>query len=263
MTTIPVGVQLFSVRDEAKKDLAGTLKRVADMGYTGIELLQAFCEDVGDPDRMQAMLDDAGLACYGCHLLLPAFDAGNFERTASFFSALKAKHLTIPWIPLEKRNSRSALLELAETFHELAGKLAPYGLDLGYHNHLDEFLPLEEGSSETPWTFLFDHCCPEVMMQLDLGNALGSNADPDLPGIVRRYPGRSKVVHLKPYKMNADPDDPRAGFQFPIGQDSVPWNDVFAACETVGGTEWYVVEHGNGFDGIAECLKALKKMGKV
>jgi len=262
MPRIPVGVQLFSVRDAAKKDLPGTLRRVGELGYKGIELLQASCEGVGSASAMLSMLDDAGLTCCGCHVKLSAFEGDAFQRTVDFFQALGVRHLTIAQVPLDQRKSRNGLLALARTFSNLAERLLPYDLDVGYHNHFDEFLPLKDVAG-TPWNFLFDHCSDKFMMQLDLGNALRSGEELDLPGIIRRYPARSKVVHLKPYKTDADPNDPRAGMCFPIGQDSVPWADVFDACEDAGGTEWYVVEYGNGFDDVRDCLLALREMGKV
>jgi len=84
---------------------------------------------------MRDMLDAAGLDCCGCHLNLAAFEGDAFKRTVEFFGELNARHLTVGSVPVEMRNSRETLFDLAKVFTDLAGRLAPYGLDLAYHNH--------------------------------------------------------------------------------------------------------------------------------
>ena len=101
-------------------------------------------------------------------------------------------------------------------------------------------------------------------MQLDMGNALNGGAD--LVEILEKYPGRSGTVHLKPYTMSDDKADGHAGFCPIIGEDSVPWDDIFRVCETTGGTKWYIVEYESDafppLEAVERCLKALKAMGK-
>ncbi|MBX3015738.1 MAG: hypothetical protein KF832_29735, partial [Caldilineaceae bacterium] len=102
------------------------------------------------------------------------------------------------------------------------------------------------------------------IMQLDNGNALMGGADPTQ--LIKDYPGRAVTVHLKPYTQVAEPADPEAAFRPLIGQDSVPWAEFFNACETVGGTEWYIVEYESDayppLEAVARCLQALRAMGK-
>jgi sugar phosphate isomerase/epimerase len=131
----------------------------------------------------------------------------------------------------------------------------------GYHNHHVEFQPLD---GEPPWDTFFGNTVKEVIMQLDTGNAVYGGADP--VSILRRYPGRAVTVHLKSYSREAGRTDPRLGFRPLIGDDDIPWAEVFEACETLGGTEWYVVEYESDayppLEAVERFLKRLRSMGK-
>jgi len=109
---------------------------------------------------------------------------------------------------------------------------------------------------ELPWDTLFGNTTDDVIMQFDTGNALhgGAQAAPFL----RRYPGRARTVHLKEYSATND-----AAL---IGEGDVPWAEVFELCETIGGTEWYIVEQESyaypPLECVRRCLQALKAMGR-
>ena len=123
----------------------------------------------------------------------------------------------------------------------------------GYHNHSVEFAPMD---GELPWDTFFGNTNPEVVMQLDAGNALHGDADP-VP-FLERYPGRAATVHLKEYSST----NPKAL----IGEGEVRWDDLFALCESTAGTEWYIVEQESyafpPVECVDRCLQNLKKMGK-
>ncbi len=133
-----------------------------------------------------------------------------------------------------------------------------YGLRTGFHNHWVEVapLPLEAGGPATVFDLLFGATNQEVVMQIDIGHAMRGGADP--VALLRKFPGRAKTVHLKEYS----PTDETAV----IGAGIMPWQDIFAACETVGGTEWYIVEHERysltPMECVDLCRQNLKKMGK-
>ncbi|MHC4479997.1 MAG: sugar phosphate isomerase/epimerase family protein, partial [Planctomycetota bacterium] len=95
-----------------------------------------------------------------------------------------------------------------------------------------------------------------VVMQLDTGNALQGGADP--VSVLRRYPARARTVHLKEHSAS--------GEAVLVGEGDVAWDDVFDACESVGGTEWYIVEQESyphpPLQCVARCLEALRGMGK-
>ena len=149
--------------------------------------------------------------------------------------------------------SRAAWLETTQLMNEAAERAAPAGMKVGYHNHGVEFQPME---GELPWDTFFANTKPEVVMQLDFGNALHGGGNP-IP-YVERYPGRATTVHLKEYSATND--------KALIGEGDVNWQQLFALCESKGGTEWYIVEQESyaypPLECVDKCLQNLRKMGK-
>ena len=258
MARIPVALQLYSVRNEFAKDPRRTLKAVAAMGYEGVEFFAAPQHPARD---LRAMLEEAGLPCCGWHTPFNLVQDDRLAETIAFNQTLGNRRIIVPSIPENLRASRADWLTMAGFFNQLAAKLAPHGMAAGYHNHNVEFTPVE---GELPWDTFFSHANKEVIMQFDTGNALSAGAE-TVP-FLKRYPGRAGTVHLKPYSVAAGKKDRRKGFQPLIGEDDVPWAEVFRLCETIGGTQWYIVEYEDGGDSpleaVKRCLQKLKAMGK-
>jgi sugar phosphate isomerase/epimerase len=255
---IPIGLELYSVRHELADDVRGTLKAVADMGYEGVEFAGA---PQHSAQELRALLDEFGLLCCGWHTPFNLVQDDKLGETIEFNKVVGNKYVIIPGIPGSLVGSREAWGKMAGFFNELAGKLAPHGMMTGYHNHHVEFKPLD---GEKPWDTFFGNTQKEVIMQIDLGNALYGGAD--LVSIMEDYPGRAVTVHLKPYSKEAGKDDPGLGFRPLIGEDDVPWEDIFRLCETTGGTKWYIVEYESDayppLVSVEKCLKNLRAMGK-
>jgi len=250
MSSIPIGLQMYSVREDCARDLPGTLSAVAKMGYAGVE----FAGYHGySAQELRGMLDDLGLKCCGTHTGLDTLLPGALEATIAFNRTLGNKFLIVPGLPEERRNSRAAWLETARLFDELAQKVKPHGMRVGYHNHTVEFQPME---GERPWDVFCGNTCQEVVTQVDTGNAIEGGADPI--ELLRRYPGRATTVHLKEHSA--------ANQRALIGEGDVNWDEVFAVCESVGGTQWYIVEQESyaysPLECAKRCLENLRKMGK-
>lgn len=247
---IPVGVQLYSVRDDCVRDLPGTLAAVAKMGYDGVE----FAGYHGRSARqLRGMLDDLGLQCCGTHIGLDTLRGEELSATIDFNLELGNPYLIVPWIAENLRNSRAAWVSTAGLFSQIAQALKPHHLRVGYHNHHVEFSRMD---GETGFDLFYGAADPGVIMQLDTGNALHGGADP--LDYLQRYPSRAVTVHLKEYSPS-NPD-------VLLGEGVVPWERVFEQCETEGATEWYIVEQESypvpPIDAIARCREALRKMGK-
>jgi sugar phosphate isomerase/epimerase len=250
MANIPVGLQLYSVREDCAKDLPRVLSEVAKMGYVGVEFAGYYHYSAQD---LRKLLDDNGLKCCGTHTGINTLLGDELPRTIEFNLTIGNKYLIVPGLPESYRHSRAAWQKTAELFNELADKVKPHGCRVGYHNHAIEFQPLD---GELPWDTFFGNTKPEVIMQLDTGNALHGGADP-LP-YLSKYPGRAITVHLKEFSATND--------KALLGEGDVKWQQVFEACETVGGTEWYIVEQESyaypPMECVAKCLENLRKMGK-
>jgi sugar phosphate isomerase/epimerase len=250
MARIPIALQLYSVREDCKKDLPGVLAAVAKMGYDGVEFAGYYERSARE---LRKMLDDLGLKAAGTHIGLEALLGEAFPRTVEFNQTIGNQFLIVPGLDRARTGSRNAWLDTAKVFNEIADKLRPLNLYTGYHNHHTEFAPLD---GEMPWDTFFKNTRPEVVMQIDLGNCLHGKADP-VP-LLERYPGRALSVHLKEYSAT----NPKAL----IGEGEVRWSDVFRICETTGKTKWYVVEQESyahpPLECVERCLKNLKGMGK-
>jgi len=250
MSKIPIGLQLYSVRHDCERDLPGTLAQVAEMGYQGVEFAGYYGYEAKE---LRKMLDDLGLACCGTHIRLPTLLGDELPGTIEFNLTLGNKYLIVPGLAEERRNSRAAWLETAGIFNDVAANLKPHGLLTGYHNHYIEFSPMD---GELPWDTFFGNTRQDVIMQLDTGNARHGGGDPI--SFLKRYPGRAITVHLKEYSATND--------KALIGEGDEDWEQVFDICESIGNTEWYIVEQESyayaPLECVAKCLENLRQMGK-
>ena len=250
MARIPIALQLYSVRANCQQDLPGTLEAVAQMGYEGVEFAGYYGRSAHE---LKAMLDDLGLRVAGTHIGLDTLLGESLCATVEFNCALGNRFLIVPGLGAERTSSRAAWLETANLFNGIAERLAPEGMYTGYHNHFTEFAPLE---GELPWDTFFGNTRQQVVMQLDTGNARHGGGNP-IP-YVERYPGRTLTVHLKEWSQSYD--------RALIGEGDTQWDDLFRLCETVGNTQWYIVEQENyalpPLDCVSRCLQTLRAWGK-
>ena len=248
---VQIGLQLYSVREDCKRDLPGVLAAVAKMGYKGVEFAGYYDRAAKE---LRKMLDDNGLVCCGTHTGLDTLLGDNLARTIEFNQTLGNKYLVAPGLPGKYRSSHQAWLDTAKLFNELAEKVKPHGMLVGYHNHSVEFTAMD---GELPWDTFYGNTKKGVIMQLDVGNAIHGGVDP-LPYLYR-YPGRAITVHVKEYS--------KTNKKALIGEGDVSWKAFFALCRAVGGTEWYIVEQESyaypPLECVERCLKNLRKMKLV
>ena len=189
MKSIPVGVQLYSVRDDCARDLPATLTAIARMGYVGVEFAGYYQHSAHE---LRRMLDDLGLKCCGTHIGLDTLLGDALAATVEFNLELGNPYLVVPWIGEERRNSAAAWRETAALFTEIAARLRSHGMHLGYHNHHMEFEALE---GTTGFEVFYSSAGPDVFMQLDLGNAIVGGAD--ALAALKRFSNRAVTIHLK------------------------------------------------------------------
>jgi sugar phosphate isomerase/epimerase len=250
MSKIPIGVQLYSVRDDCARDLPGVLEAVAKMGYAGVEFAGYYDRSAKD---LRKLLDDNGLKCCGTHTGFHTILGDELLKTIEFNKTLGNPFLIVPGLGGEQTASKTAWLATAKTFNEASARAREHGAYVGYHNHSMEFKPLD---GEMPWDTFFGNTSKDVVMQVDTGNMLhgGAEAAPFL----ERYPGRALTVHLKEYAANND--------KALIGEGDVNWPEIFRLCEGIAGTQWYIVEQESyafpPLECIDKCLQHLKSIGK-
>ncbi len=245
---IPVGLQLWTVREECKKDFAGAIARVAKMGYNGVEFAGFYDKPANE---VRKMLDDNGIKCFGSHTAIDLLSNEKLAATMEYNKVIGNKFIIVPWLDRQKLTTKDAWLKMATTFNELADKTRSEGVHIGYHAHAGDFAKIGD---ETPWDILFSNTSKEICMQLDTGNCLQGGGDP--VAILKKFPGRSLTIHLKEYS--------KTNKKALIGEGDVNWPAVFEICETTGGTQYYIIEEESGayapFDSAELSLKAFKKI---
>jgi sugar phosphate isomerase/epimerase len=141
---------------------------------------------------------------------------------------------------------------VAESLNIAADQLEPSGLKAGYHNHQQEFKRVE---NQLPIEIIAKNTKPSIMLQLDVGTCVEAGADPE--AWIRANPGRIRSLHLKDWSA-----DPAKGYKVLFGEGSANWKEIFAAAESVGGVEYYLIEQEGSrnfeLDTASECLKSYR-----
>lgn len=227
--SIPVSVQLYSVRDACSNDFDKALEQVAKMGFEGVEFA-GYHSYSGKPKELKARLDSLGLKSAGTHIGTGQLEGDNLQRTIDFHHEIGCKYLIVPGDGDFTNPEKHKLL--AERFNKAAAALKPHGMYTGYHNHTHEFTKLD---GKTYWEIFADSTSEDVVLQQDVGWTTHAGMDP--VALIKKYPGRTKILHFKP-------DVPQGveGKSPIIGQDAVNWTGIIEACYAVGGTEWMTIE---------------------
>jgi len=251
-TGIPVGIEMYSVRESLKQDPFGTVRQIAKLGYEGLEFYAPYYEwSVEQTKQMRGLLDELKIRCFSTHNDLKFFDADKLARTSEMNHILGSKYIVLAWADPKTLDGWK---KIADTLNESAAKVEGQGLRVGYHNHEQEF-KLVEG--KRPIDIIAANTKKSIALQLDVGTCLEAGADP--VAYIRANAGRVKSIHCKEWSR-----DPAKGYKVSIGSGDANWPKIFEAAEGVGGTEYYLIEQEEGEGGemqVAEqSLKAFRRL---
>ena len=250
-TSIPVGLELYSVRNALKGDPTGTVRTVAEMGYQCVEFYAPYF-DWTEPQtkQMKKLLDDLGVRCFSTHNSSSYFTPENLKKARDMNLILGSKYLVMS--SSDPKPGLDGWKEVADTLNSAADQLEPAGLKTGYHNHLREFTPVE---GRRPIEILAKNTKPSVVLQLDIGTCLEAGSDP--VAWIRANPGRIRSIHCKDWSPEAG-----KGYTVLFGEGAADWKAIFAAAESVGGVEYYLVEQEGSrfseFDTAKKCLQTFR-----
>jgi sugar phosphate isomerase/epimerase len=184
----PIGLQLYSVRDMAEKDFFGTLRKVAEIGYAGVELSVFHGHK---PDDVKKAMDDLGLKVISSHDGLPA-DQAAFDNIVAQAKLFGHDLTVVGWASPENFQTLDAVRKLADRLEAHAQRLKPHGLKLAYHNHAQEMVPLGD---DYALGHLYNFA-PAIWGQTDIFWASNfGKADP--VSFVRRHARRINTLHVK------------------------------------------------------------------
>ena len=248
---IPVGLELYSVRESLKADPEATVRAVAQMGYQAVEFYAPYFEWTEPQARqMRKVLDDLGIHCYSTHNDEDYFSAKNIGRARDLNLILGCRYVVQAWS--DPKPTVDGWKALADHLNAAAEKLEPSGLKVGYHNHQAEWAPV---AGQRPIEIIAKNTKPSIMLQLDVGTCLEGRADP--VAWIRANPGRIRSIHCKEWSP-----DPAKGYKVLFGEGVADWKGIFQAAESVGGVEYYLVEQEGSrypeLETARKCLQAFR-----
>jgi len=252
--TGPYGVQLYSLREQLKKDVPGSLRHIREVGYTSVETAGFY--DL-KPADFKKELDKAGLKCTGMH----SGDDNRFREHLDEIIAeakiFKPVHVSCPWVQEEHRKDAEGCKRIAAEFNAWGKKLQAAGFRFSYHNHDVDFQPL--GSTTAEDLFISGTDAKLVDFELDLFFVQKVGLVP--ADYLKKYPGRFKQLHLKDIAKGVKPgfsEEPDTAC-VPLGTGQIDWPKTLAAAAEAGVKEYYVEDESpTAWDGIATSIKYLK-----
>lgn len=247
-TSIPIGLELYSVRDALKQDPQGTVRSVAKMGYECVEFYAPYYEWTdAQAKEMRKLLDELGIRCFSTHNDQQYFGPDKIQRARDLNLILGSTYLVMA--SAELGDTPDKWKALADNLNTAADQLQQAGLKVGYHNHKPEFTPV---NGLRPIEILAKNTKPAIMLQLDVGTCLEAGSDP--AAWIRANPGRIHSLHLKDWSS-----DPAKGYKILFGEGNAKWKDIFAAAESVGGVEFYLLEQeGSRFPELETARRCLQ-----
>lgn len=250
-THVPIGLELYSVRHDLEKDLMGTVKGVAKMGYECVEFYAPYYDWTADyAKQVRKELDDLGIHCYSTHNSLKSFTPDGIGKAIELNRILGA-HFVVLAHPGDVKGIDD-WKRVAETLNKANDTLAGQGLHASYHNHDLEWKPVD---GQKPMELLAASTDKSVALQLDVGTCLETGNDP--VAWIERNPGRIRSMHLKEWS-------PEKGYRVLLGEGAGQWKKIFAAAEATGGIEYYLIEQeGSAYpemETAERCLAAYRKL---
>jgi sugar phosphate isomerase/epimerase len=246
---IPMGIELYSVRNALKQDPEGTVRAVAQLGYQGVEFFSPYFEwTEAQTKQMRKLLDELGIRCFSTHNDSSYVAKDKVSRARDMNLILGSKYVVVASAkPAAGPDGWNAVADL---LNSAAAELEPAGLKTGYHNHELEFTPVD---GRRPIETLAQKTKPSVMLQLDVGTCVEAGSDP--VAWIRSNPRRIHSIHCKDWSP-----EPGKGYTVLFGEGVAKWKDIFAAAESVGGVEYYLMEQEGSrlseVDTVRECLKS-------
>jgi sugar phosphate isomerase/epimerase len=245
---IPVGLELYSVRNALKADPTGTVRAVAGLGYQCVEFYAPYFDWTESQTKdMRKLMDDLGIHCYSTHNDSSYLAKEKISRARDLNHILGCKYIVMA--SSHEKSGLDGWKAVADSLNFAAEQLESSGLKAGYHNHQAEFTPID---GVRPIEILAKNTKPSVMLQLDVGTSIEAGSDP--VAWIRANPGRIRSLHLKEWSP-----EPGKGYTVLFGEGVAKWNAIFEAAESVGGVEYYLIEQeGSRFSELDTAKKCLE-----
>ncbi len=242
---------MYSVRTELEKDLEGTIRKVAALGFKDVEFYSPYYSwTPAKAKEIRKLLDHLNVTCLSTHNDLVSFTPNGIQKAIDLNGILGSRYVVLA--SAGEIHDLDGWKRVAEMISKAADRLAPAKLRAGCHNDSMEFNPVD---GQRPMDILASNTPASVMLQLDVGHCLQSGGDP--VAFIESNPGRIRSLHLKDWS-------PAKQFEALLGEGDAPWKRVFEAAEKTGGVEFYLIEHEGHvsapLEAAKQCLANYKKL---
>ncbi|WP_409343960.1 sugar phosphate isomerase/epimerase family protein [Paenibacillus sp. MBLB4367] len=250
MSKIPVGLQLYTLREETKQDFIGTLKKVAALGYQAVE----FAGYGGiEAKEMRSVLDGLGLRAISSHVGIDAL-SGQLQEQIAYSQEIGASYIVCPWLPAEKLVDTQGFDAYCATFRTVGQACKAAGLTFAYHNHAFEF-------EQVGGQYLLDKLYASVgsdLMQAELDLYWVQKGGLNPLDYLLSLKGRVPLVHVK--DMTGD----ESGTFAEVGHGIIDFASIFNAAEEAG-IQAYIVEQDQcqrpPLESVEMSITYLKSIG--
>jgi sugar phosphate isomerase/epimerase len=252
---LPVGLELYSVRDDLARDLTGTVRAVANLGYEVVEFYAPYFQWTPDRARdVRKLVDELNIRCLSTHNPRAALEGDGLKKAIELNRIIGSR--TIVMASPGRTDTQDDWKRVAETLTKASESLRPLGMRAGYHNHQLEFM---EKDGFRPMPFLAANTPKDVTLQFDVGTCVDAGFDP--VAWIKSNPGRIRSLHLKDWGAGAGAD---RGYRVLFGEGSVPWSALLDAAESTGGAEYYLIEQeGSRYPPLETAERCLANFRKL
>ncbi|OGX68661.1 MAG: sugar phosphate isomerase [Paenibacillus sp. RIFOXYA1_FULL_44_5] len=245
-----IGLQLYTLRSEMAADLEGTLRKVASLGYEGVEFAGYFDFPA---DKLRSLLDELGLTAIGSHVGLVNL-RGNLAGEIEYVKAIGGSYIICPHVADNERKDADNWKKLYVELQEIGEQVTKQGLQFGYHNHAFEFDIQVDGEFALDALYQATNS-EQVLAEMDVCWVQYAGQDP--VSYINKYAGRLPLLHLKDFAK----DEQNHMQTLELGQGIVQLDEVIAAAAQAG-VKWLIVEQDRcqnpPLESIANSMKWLK-----
>jgi len=247
---IILGIQLYSVRDEMKKDPLDTLKKLAAMGYKNVEHADYVDRKFYgySPKEFKKILNDLGLKMPSGHTVLAEKDWDNSKKdftdkwkyTVEDAATVGQLYVISPWLDESLRKDYDGLINFLQIFNKSGELCKKSGMKFGYHNHDFEFKYSLNGKKI--YDIILDNTDPKlVIQQMDIGNMYGAGGI--ALDILKKYPGRFESMHVKDEIKSATKGEMDSEYESTVlGKGILPVKEICDLFRKSGGTTEFIIE---------------------
>jgi len=249
----PIGLELYSVRDELARDLMGTVSAVAKQGYEVVEFYSPYAQWTTDyAKEVRKLLDDLNIKCLSTHNDKRGLEGDGLKHAIDLNQIIGSK--TIVMASSGRNETEDDWKRVAAELTAASEALKPVKMRAGYHNHQLEFT---EHNGFVPMVILGANTPKDVTLQFDVGTCMEVGYDPIK--WINEHPGRIRSLHLKDWGKGAD-----RGYSVLFGEGDTPWKALLDAAEKKGGAEYFLIEQeGSRYPSIETAEKCLANYHKL